>query len=71
MKPNMGTVDRVIRGLVGAAAIAAWPLGILQGTAAIVVAIIGVVLVATALLRWCPPYDLLGINTGADQDQVK
>jgi hypothetical protein len=27
--------------------------------------VVGIVMLATALLRWCPPYDLLGINTGA------
>jgi hypothetical protein len=70
MKPNMGTLDRTIRALVGIALIAAWPLGLLQGTIAIVLAVVGVVLLLTAVLRWCPPYDLLGINTGAtDKNQ--
>jgi uncharacterized protein YggT (Ycf19 family) len=65
MKPNMGTLDRSIRAIAGILLIAAWALGFLQGTLAIVLAVFGVVLLATALLRWCPPYDLLGINTGA------
>ena len=68
MKPNMGTVDRIIRGIVGVIAIAAWPLGLLQGTLGIVAVVVGVVLIATAALRWCPPYALLGINTGASND---
>ena len=65
MKPNMGTVDRIIRGILGVVAIAAWPLGLLQGTPAIIAVVVGAVLIATAALRWCPPYALLGINTGA------
>ena len=65
MKANMGTLDRSIRAIVGILLIAAWPLGFLQGTLAIVLAVVGVVLLLTALLGWCPPYDLLGINTGA------
>jgi hypothetical protein len=65
MKPNMGTLDRSIRTIVGIALIALWPLGFLQGTAAIVAAVVGVVLLVTAMLRWCPPYSLFGINTGA------
>ena len=65
MKPNMGTLDRSIRAIVGIALIVLWPLGYLQGTTAIVVAVVGVVLLLTAMLRWCPPYSLLGINTGA------
>jgi hypothetical protein len=68
MKPNVGTLDRSIRAIVGIALIALWPLGFLQGTPAIVAAVVGGVLVLTALLRWCPPYALLGINTGAREN---
>ena len=65
MKPNMGTVDRVIRAIVGIALIAAFPLELLQGTIGMIAMVVGVVLLITAALRWCPPYTLLGINTGA------
>ena len=68
MKPNMGTIDRVIRAIVGIALIASWPLGLLEGTLAIVLPVVGVVLLITAMLRWCPPYMLLGINTGAPKE---
>ena len=68
MKPNMGTLDRGIRTVVGIVLIALWPLGLLQGTFAIVAVVAGIVMFATVLLRWCPPYDLLGINTGAHED---
>jgi len=68
MKPNMGTVDRSIRATIGIVLIALWPLELLQGTLAIVALVVGIVLLGTALLRWCPPYDLLGINTGAHKD---
>ena len=69
MKPNMGTADRSIRAIVGIVLIALWPLGVLQGTPAIIALVVGVVLIVTAILRWCPPYDLLGINTGAKKEQ--
>ncbi len=65
MQANVGPVDRAIRAVAGIALIASWPLGILEGTAAIVAAVVGVVLIGTAAIRWCPPYSLLGINTGA------
>lgn len=65
MKPNVGSLDRGIRAIVGLALVALWPLGFLQATPAIVAAVVGGVLVLTAALRWCPPYALLGINTGA------
>jgi hypothetical protein len=68
MKANVGTIDRGIRLLVGIALIALWPMGLLQGTTAIIALVVGVVMLATALLRWCPPYGLLGINTGARDD---
>ena len=68
MKPNMGTIDRAIRALVGLTAVGAWPLGLLEGALAVVSLVVGIVLLATAALRWCPPYTLLGINTGASND---
>jgi hypothetical protein len=68
MKPNMGTLDRSIRAVAGVVLIALWPLGLLQGTPAIIAAVVGVVFLVTVILRWCPPYDLLGINTGARKD---
>ena len=68
MKANVGKIDRGIRILVGIALIALWPLGLLQGTPAIIALVVGVVMLSTALLRWCPPYALLGINTGARDD---
>jgi hypothetical protein len=65
MKKNMGTIDRTIRAVVGVAAIAAYLMGWLTGTLAIIVLVVGIVLLGTAAIRWCPPYDLLGINTGS------
>lgn len=67
MKKNVGTVDRAIRGIAGIAAIAVYAMGMLQGTLAIVALVVGVVLIGTAVLSWCPPYALLGLSTrGSD-----
>ena len=63
MKQNVGGVDRSIRGLVGIIAIALFALGILEGTLGIVVLVVGIVMLGTAAIGWCPPYSLLGINT--------
>jgi hypothetical protein len=68
MKANMGTTDRVIRAIVGLGLIASLPLGLLDGTLAVVLPLVGAVLLATVILRWCPPYALLGINTGAPKE---
>jgi hypothetical protein len=68
MKPNVGTIDRAIRAIVGIAALAAWYLGMVEGSLGIVALVVGVMLIGTAVIRWCPPYALLGLNTGASKD---
>ena len=57
MEKNVGSVDRMLRLVVGAAIIGAgvyfqnwW-------------GAVGLVLVATAAMGWCPPYAMLGLNT--------
>ena len=65
MLHNVGTVDRVIRILAGLALIAASLLGYIG-----VWGWIGVVFIATGLLRFCPAYLPFGMRTcapGADQ----
>jgi len=58
MKINVGTVDRVVRVLVGLALISAAATGRigLWGW-------LGVLPLATGLFRFCPAYTLLGTNT--------
>ena len=56
MTKNMGTWDRALRAIVGILAVAAFALEMLEGTLAIVALVVGVVLLATAALGWCPPY---------------
>jgi len=63
MKKNVGSIDRVIRGILGIALIAAFFLGSIPGALGIVAALVGAVLLFTAAIGWCPPYTLLGINT--------
>ena len=58
MKQNIGTIERVVRALVGLGLLSlvfigpATPWGYL-----------GLVPLVTALIGWCPPYALLGIST--------
>jgi hypothetical protein len=60
MTQNVGGIDRILRGVIGAALIAWALLGTgdyhLWGW-------IGVVPLFTAVIGWCPPYSLLGIST--------
>lgn len=66
---NIGSADRTIRFIVGVALLVAPfipPLaGMLAGWGALkfVVALIGLVLVATAAMRFCPLYTFFGIRT--------
>jgi len=62
---NVGTLDRIIRIILGLV------LMILAYTGTLGLwAYIGIVLLATGLLRWCPIYTLLGVQTCPLTDQV-
>jgi hypothetical protein len=55
---NVGSIDRAIRAIVGLGLIALVFVG-----PQTVWGWIGVVPLVTAVIGWCPPYALLGINT--------
>ena len=57
MKANVGTVDRVLRGLLGLAVIAA---GLIFESW---FGLVGLVFLGTALVGWCPAYLPFGIST--------
>lgn len=58
MTKNVGTIDRILRIVVGLALIA------LAATGTVGLwGYIGAVPLVAALLGWCPAYTLLGINT--------
>jgi len=67
MTCNVGKTDRIIRGIAGAAAIA-WGamsgVGAFADTTSIIAGVVGAVLLFTAIIGWCPPYAMFGINTG-------
>lgn len=62
-KTNMGTADRAIRAIVGVVLLALYFMGTAVGVWGWLALIVGIVLLATAVMGWCPPYSLLGINT--------
>jgi Protein of unknown function (DUF2892) len=57
-KANVGGIDRILRIVAGIVLIALTLMGVIG-----VWGWIGVVLLATGLLRTCPVYSLLGFNT--------
>lgn len=61
MKCNIGKIDRIIRIVLGVV-ILGW--GLMNSC--IIADIVGALLLLTAIIGWCPPYALLGINTGCE-----
>ncbi len=63
MRANVGGVDRMIRLLAGAGLLAWGILGDLASPWNYVADGVGAVMMLTALIRFCPLYPILGINT--------
>jgi hypothetical protein len=63
MKTNEGTIDRIIRAVVGVAALlGAFAIG--SGSVAFVLLlVVGAILLVTAAVGFCPLYRVFGINT--------
>ena len=62
MSANEGTWDRVLRLAAGLILLAAAYFG-LEGTAAWVAGLIGVIALATGAIGWCPAYAIFGFDT--------
>lgn len=66
MRPNEGSIDRVVRLILGGVLLAAallW-LGLMDASLwGILAAVVGVVLVLTAAIGFCPAYKLCGLST--------
>jgi len=63
MKKNMGALDRVIRLILAVAGAGTVYSHMVEGTLAIVVGVIAVILVLTAAIGFCPLYVPLKIST--------
>jgi hypothetical protein len=66
MTVNVGSLDRILRIVAGLALLA---FALFSSSSYAWVGFIGVVPLATALLRWCPAYTLIGVNTCALGDK--
>jgi hypothetical protein len=60
MKPNVGNTDRIIRIVAGIILLGA--IFVIEGNLRWL-GLIGVVPLVTGLFRWCPAYELLGLNS--------
>ena len=66
MTQNMGNTDRIIRAILGVAII------VVAFYTSMWLAVIGVILLATAAVGWCPLYMPFGFSTRpADETQAK
>lgn len=67
MKPNVGTLDRGLRLVLGIVLLVApfvSGLAIFNGSAATVISVIaGLVMVGTSAMKFCPLYRIFGIRT--------
>jgi len=62
LKKNVGTVDRVIRAIIGIVLVAAYFM-YPDMAYKLVALIVGLILLATAVLSSCPLYSIIGIKT--------
>lgn len=69
LKKNVGSMDRILRLVVGIAALAGFFMmpGLSWGIVLLVVGIIGV---ATSLMGSCPLYSIFGLNTCPMKDKA-
>ena len=63
MNRNVGSRDRILRALGGVALLALSVAGALNPTLTAVLGIVAVVLLATAIVGFCPAYSLLRMST--------
>lgn len=58
MKQNVGSIDRALRAIIGLGLISMVFIG-----PQVVWGWVGIVPLVTAIMGWCPPYALLGLNS--------
>ena len=63
MKKNVGQTDRMIRIVVGVALLILRFASILTGTMGVIAIVVGIILIATGFLNFCPIWAALKINT--------
>ncbi|MDX8377801.1 MAG: DUF2892 domain-containing protein [Mariprofundales bacterium] len=66
MKHNVGSIDKIIRIVVGIALLSLFFL--LEGNLRWI-SVLGIVAIGTALINFCPLYAILGMNTCKDCSQ--
>ena len=60
---NEATWDRIVRAVVGVLLLYLGLAGVVAGSLAIVLDVVGAILLVTGLIGWCPLYHLFGLGT--------
>lgn len=63
MKKNMGNSDKLVRLLIAVVIAILYYTKVIDGTVAIVLMAVGIILLLTSLLNFCPLYKIFGLNT--------
>lgn len=63
MPKNVGTIDRAIRTLIAIIFLSLFQTGLAEGTLGATLAIIGIFLLFTSVISYCPIYSIFKINT--------
>lgn len=71
MTKNEGTLDRIIRVLIGSTLAILFFTGILSGVLGYISVILGTILLVTGITGFCGIYTILGINTCTIKNQEK
>jgi len=64
MKPNVGTVDKIIRIALAVLVAILYFTNVVSGTLGIILLVLAAVFVLTSLVSFCPIWAALGVNTG-------
>ncbi len=67
-RKNCGTKDRVARVVVGALIGASYLMGYIQGTVALVLGVVALVMMVTGAAGYCALYEPMGIDTRENKD---
>ena len=67
MEKNVGTIDRIVRIVVGIVLLYVAYAGIISGIPRYIVGLLGLIMLAAAALSYCPLYPVLKINTAAKE----
>lgn len=65
MKANMGSLDKAIRIIIAIAFAMLYITKTIEGTASIILLVVGGVFLLTSIVSFCPLYTILGLNSNS------